>query len=1007
MAKLESLIVDLQLNSAELKKGLDAANKKLEGFDKKVGELAGLVKFDMIGKAALQAGQSLATLVMHGVEAADKMGKMAQSAGVSVESFSRLNHAAGLADVSTEQLGTAMLKLNKNLAAAGTGGQEQVALFNQLGVAVKDSSGKMRAADAVMGDLAEVFSQMEGGAAKASLATEVFGKSGAELLPLLNGGRDGLAAAAAEADRFGLTVSASAAKSAEGFNDNLTKMRTVLDAVGQRIAAQVAPAFEALTTELLGTKDGASLLSGVVDTLSVAIKGLISAGVIVGAILEGVGKAIGASVSMLVNQISGDFDAAREDALAIFSSVGDAASKASERLKKVWADTAEATGESDEKRGKSGEKTAEEILAAIAAEKKAAEEYKASFAGLTKVAEDLESKVATYGFGELGLIEASLNSGELAKQLEKVGDQADELRQRILDAAQALSDLKVDAKMGEIKVTVDRANADVDRDVAARRNGFGAATRAPATASYAASLDGARVGTKGFADFDAALKRLAEQSKLNAKLLGQAELLKYQNDLEGAKAATLAAENAKRAADEAGKAADAFTQLGQDLVGAREKSIKEAAGAGSWADAMKVLQANFQAALGGMPDLGAELTVWFDRMSGQLAAAGTQMLGAVGELVNSVVQGAQAGGVWGAIIAAFMEVAKKTESALKFLDTAMQFIEKIAVMVEPLVAPIFEALQGVLEIVVDIVAPVFRALQPLFTAIGQLVEDLSPILWALGDLFESLSPIIQFVGEVIGKVFKALKPIFDLIGGVIKVIATVILGVLIGLNELAAAFGDEKAKAEADRLKQIVSTMWDGKERSASQDLSARSGSSDISTTGNVAASGDVIATGPVEMKAFDISNYGLSAGGQMDVIDIGGWGYAAGSQAGAEAALMFVEAAALMNGATAEAAAALGDAAYTDFLALGEAAGEAAKNLAEFSSSLTNVPEGFRYAAAAYNATGETPDATPFGGAGGTVVHVHGSIFTDEDVAAVLERVSRRDQFRRTGFGSLPSDQP
>jgi hypothetical protein len=47
-----------------------------------------------------------------------------------------------------------------------------------------------------------------------------------------------------------------------------------------------------------------------------------------------------------------------------------------------------------------------------------------------------------------------------------------------------------------------------------------------------------------------------------------------------------------------------------------------------------------------------------------------------------------------------------------------------------------------------------------------------------------------------------------LIGGVIKVIATVILGFVIAMNEIAAFFGDEKARAEADRLSGVVNSMW-------------------------------------------------------------------------------------------------------------------------------------------------------------------------------------------------------
>lgn len=198
---------------------------------------------------------------------------------------------------------------------------------------------------------------------------------------------------------------------------------------------------------------------------------------------------------------------------------------------------------------------------------------------------------------------------------------------------------------------------------------------------------------------------------------------------------------------------------------------------------------------------------------------GQQLLGEVGNLVGTIAQGAQSGGVWGAIIAAIMEVAKRTESAMRFLDDAMTFVMQLATMVEPLVKPIFEALTNVLGVVLEIVAPVFVALKPLFEAIGKVVDYLAPVLYAIGDVLYALAPIIEFLGRVIGTLFEVLKPIFELIGGVIKVVATVILGFLIMLNNIAAALGDQKAAAESARLQKVFQDMWN---RSGDQDRAAQ-----------------------------------------------------------------------------------------------------------------------------------------------------------------------------------------
>lgn len=236
----------------------------------------------------------------------------------------------------------------------------------------------------------------------------------------------------------------------------------------------------------------------------------------------------------------------------------------------------------------------------------------------------------------------------------------------------------------------------------------------------------------------------------------------------------------------------------------RANAMADAVGAASWDGALTALKEG----LGRAATFGEELAAWGARMGPLVASAGKQLLGAVGDLVGSIVEGAQQGGVWGAIIAAFMEIAKKTESAMKFLDVAMEFVKRLAEMVEPLVKPIFDALTDVLGIVVQIIAPVFAALKPLFEAIAKLVKYLSPILYAIGDILLAIAPILEVIGNVLGVVMDALKPILDLVAGLLKVIATVILGIIIGLNELAGVFGDEKAKAESARLKGIVDKMW-------------------------------------------------------------------------------------------------------------------------------------------------------------------------------------------------------
>ncbi len=195
---------------------------------------------------------------------------------------------------------------------------------------------------------------------------------------------------------------------------------------------------------------------------------------------------------------------------------------------------------------------------------------------------------------------------------------------------------------------------------------------------------------------------------------------------------------------------------------------------------------------------------------GSIALKGiTSAMGEVGTLVNAAAEAIQGGGgIWGAIIAVIMEVVKKTESAMKFVGVAMEFVSQIAALVEPLVAPIFDALTDILGTIMAEIGPVFEMLKPFSEAFVDALENLEPVFSAIGDLLAALEPIISFIGELIGAIDQALAPLLELLAGIIKVIATVILGIVIALNEIAAAFGDTKARAESAKLKALVDKMW-------------------------------------------------------------------------------------------------------------------------------------------------------------------------------------------------------
>jgi hypothetical protein len=251
--RLGEALLDLSTNDRDFSRGVERAEGKAEGLG---------ATFDAVSKKALLLGRNialaaaagvsaLALLVRASISSADEMSKAAQRAGVTTEALSRLAWAGELSDVSLDALGAGLARLTNVMAQVELGADKtSAAIFQRLGIAVSDTEGNLRSADQVMLDLADRFARMENGASKTALAIKLFGRSGAELIPLLNNGRQGLADMADESDRLGKTISTEFGQRAEVFNDTITRIWAAGAGLVNQLAEAVLPQLQAFADML-------------------------------------------------------------------------------------------------------------------------------------------------------------------------------------------------------------------------------------------------------------------------------------------------------------------------------------------------------------------------------------------------------------------------------------------------------------------------------------------------------------------------------------------------------------------------------------------------------------------------------------------------------------------------------------------------------------------------------------------------------------------------------------
>lgn len=228
------------------------STNKLSAFERTTGKIgrsmtkAGTV---MLGASAAVGGSILAV----GKSTADYAGDMydmARGAGIGVEAFQKLAYAGRMSGVETEKLSASLVKFDRMVAEAAGGNKTYMQTFEDLGIKIKDSAGNLRQPNEIFEDVADIFHNTEDGIGKTALAVELFGKSGADLIPMLNDGKAGLKAFYAEAERLGLALSNEMIAKGDAFSDQLENIGEQVKGVKLQLGAALIPALSAAAEKI-------------------------------------------------------------------------------------------------------------------------------------------------------------------------------------------------------------------------------------------------------------------------------------------------------------------------------------------------------------------------------------------------------------------------------------------------------------------------------------------------------------------------------------------------------------------------------------------------------------------------------------------------------------------------------------------------------------------------------------------------------------------------------------
>ncbi|WP_395008636.1 hypothetical protein, partial [Undibacterium sp.] len=286
MSALGSLVVKLALEYAEYTKGLDKssqdslkfAQNTQKHFDAAKDSVSDFFANATRGALGFLGVGSAIEMFNQSVEQLASLDDMSQKTGSSVENLSRLQKVAEMTGFEFGNVDASITKLAKNLGGFDEEGSGASKVLDALGISSKTADGNLRDTSEIVIDIANKLQDYNDDASKATVANELFGKSGADLLPYLND-------VAENVEKFS-GASTDAAQKASQLQDSFGALKVGAGELSTKVAVEMMPI----------------MLEG--------FKALVVLGGNVAYVFKGIGKEIGGLAAQATQFASGNWEEA-------------------------------------------------------------------------------------------------------------------------------------------------------------------------------------------------------------------------------------------------------------------------------------------------------------------------------------------------------------------------------------------------------------------------------------------------------------------------------------------------------------------------------------------------------------------------------------------------------------------------------------------------------------------------------------------------------------------------
>ena len=242
----------------------DALNE-MEGFS--VGTVAAFGAAATAISLAYKAASALHELTKEAAANADALNTRAAQTGLSTDLLQQLDYAQRFLDF--DGIDKSLVKLTQSMDAARDGAEKQSAAFETLGVTVTGTDGMLRDNWETFKDVIDALGQVENATERDALSNDLFGKSFAEMKPLIDAGTDALQGYMDKAVNTGLVMDQDQIAKLQEVDDAVQENEARWEALKNKIAVEWAPASIAameLFSDAAGSASNALIGSGLFES---------------------------------------------------------------------------------------------------------------------------------------------------------------------------------------------------------------------------------------------------------------------------------------------------------------------------------------------------------------------------------------------------------------------------------------------------------------------------------------------------------------------------------------------------------------------------------------------------------------------------------------------------------------------------------------------------------------------------------------------------------------------